>query len=192
MSSWTLLISGACTRHAYKPLFENLPACTREGDKFRVFPRLFDLNHRKFGGFASNCALSGLSPAYLSEHKVSANIKHDAAGKGAPPSLTSRTPHCDALSLPAGKSPTLSHFLRESHRRSLTSCGKVTDAPSLPGGKSRTLPHFPQESHRRFFMLSGSTAACWPGCPGRPWWGERALPRKLQEVRGRGRRGCRK
>jgi hypothetical protein len=146
MSSWTLLISGACTRHAYKPLFENLPACTREGDKFRVFPRLFDLNHRKFGGFASNCALSGLSPAYLSEHKARRRGERGATLSHFPHaplrrSLTSCGKVTDALSLPAGKSPTLSHFLGESHGRSLTSWGKVTDAPSLPAGKSPTLFH---------------------------------------------------
>jgi hypothetical protein len=101
------MISGACTRHAYKPLFENLPACTREGGKFRVFPRLFDLNHRKFAGFASNCALSG-------------RIPRRQRGRARNP-----------LSPSARPTATLSHFLRENYRCSLTSCGKVTDALSL-------------------------------------------------------------
>jgi hypothetical protein len=35
------MISGACTRHAHKPLFENLPACRRRGGKFRVFSAFF-------------------------------------------------------------------------------------------------------------------------------------------------------
>jgi hypothetical protein len=51
MSSWTVMISGACTRHAYKPLFENLPAWAGEDRKFRVFPRLFDQNHQISGVF---------------------------------------------------------------------------------------------------------------------------------------------
>jgi hypothetical protein len=106
MSSWTLLISGACTRHAYKPLFENLPACTREGDKFRVFTRLFDLNHRKFEHFPSDCALSGrILEANGEGHGTLCHVP-DAPG--------------DALSFPAGESRTLSQFLQESHRRSLT------------------------------------------------------------------------
>ena len=42
MSSWTVMISGACTRHAHKPLSENLPACRRRGGKFRVFSAFFE------------------------------------------------------------------------------------------------------------------------------------------------------
>src|SRR3954447_11911231 len=38
--------SGACTRHAHKPLSENLPAWRLSVRKFRVFPRLFEVNHR--------------------------------------------------------------------------------------------------------------------------------------------------
>ena len=36
------MISGACTRHAHKPLSENLPACRRRGGKFRVFSAFFE------------------------------------------------------------------------------------------------------------------------------------------------------
>src|SRR6478672_7675497 len=45
MSSWTVTIFGACTRHAYKPLFENLPAWRLRGGKFRVFSAFFGENH---------------------------------------------------------------------------------------------------------------------------------------------------
>ena len=45
MSSWTVMIFGACTRHAYKPLFENLPAWRLRGGKFRVFSAFFGENH---------------------------------------------------------------------------------------------------------------------------------------------------
>src|SRR3954452_18314705 len=38
--------SGACTRHAHKPLSENLPAWGLSVRKFRVFPRLLEDNHR--------------------------------------------------------------------------------------------------------------------------------------------------
>src|SRR6478609_6424184 len=47
MSSWTVLISEACTRHACGPLFENLPAWRRRGGKFRVFSPFFG----KISGF---------------------------------------------------------------------------------------------------------------------------------------------
>ena len=36
------MISEACTRHAHKPLSENLPACRRRGGKFRVFSAFFE------------------------------------------------------------------------------------------------------------------------------------------------------
>src|SRR4051812_45426538 len=45
MSSWTVTIFGACTRHAYKPLFENLPAWRFRDGKFRVFSVFFGENH---------------------------------------------------------------------------------------------------------------------------------------------------
>lgn len=52
-------------RRACKPLFENLPACTQEGGKFRVFPPLFDLNHRYFRDFQPKAAFVPGLPAVL-------------------------------------------------------------------------------------------------------------------------------
>src|SRR6478735_12564108 len=45
MSSWTVTIFGACTRHAYKPLFDTLPAWRLRGGKCRVFSAFFGENH---------------------------------------------------------------------------------------------------------------------------------------------------
>jgi hypothetical protein len=74
-------------RHAYKPLFENLPACRDEGCKFRVFPPLFEEKHGK----------SALSRAYFAH-----------SGR----SLTFRRPLSDPRSRFAVSGRTLVHVSR--------------------------------------------------------------------------------
>ena len=161
MSSWTLWISGACTRHACKPLFENLPACTRKGDKFRVFPRLFDLNHRSLAAFPRNSALGGRS--FGSQHEREARLSKPCrpgpatATATAEPSLTFRRSPRDASSLVAGRSRTFPQLLRLPH-------GTLPHFSSLPQEPSLTCRRSPTG---RFLTCCGVRRRC-------GGWGARA------------------
>ncbi len=188
------MISGACTRHAYKPLFENLPAWRRRGGKFRVFSAFFGENRRNRRRSPSNCAESGrasvravsASPGRGESCLTFGSVERLGLTGSRGGSIRSRggfhparSPGSAPLAPPSPARSSLTSF-RLGVRSSLTSCGGGCDAPARPASSVRSSLTYARLRHAA--GPGGPPAGA--GCAGAsPWYAQDVRERSPERRR---------